>query len=219
MAAIFAGASRALLTSVVFAFETTLQPLALLPLLGGCTMSYLVSCILMKHTIMTEKLSRRGTRVPAEYAADDFDQILVRTVATADVTVLPATMTAAEARAWIARGEPGAAHQGFPIVTAQRRLVGVLTRRDLLSAAGDSRTLAELIRRPPTICYDDSTLREAADHMVNHDVGRLPVMSRHNPSQLVGIVTRSDLLKAHRRRITAATERTTVLAMPFLKNA
>ena len=74
MAAIFAGASRALLASVVFAFETTLQPLGLLPLLGGCTAAFLVSCLLMRNTIMTEKIARRGVRVPAEYSADFLDR-------------------------------------------------------------------------------------------------------------------------------------------------
>jgi chloride channel protein, CIC family len=69
MAALFAGASRALLASVVFAFETTLQPMGLLPLLGGCTVSYLVSALLMHNSIMTEKLARRGVHVPAEYLA------------------------------------------------------------------------------------------------------------------------------------------------------
>ena len=78
MAAIFAGASRALLASVVFAFETTRQPLGLLPLLGGCTAAYLVSALLMRNSIMTEKIARRGVRVPTEYAADFLDQVLVR---------------------------------------------------------------------------------------------------------------------------------------------
>src|SRR5262249_54042537 len=55
MAAMFAGASRALLASVVFAFETTRQPLGLLPLLGGCSVAWLVSAALMKHSIMTER--------------------------------------------------------------------------------------------------------------------------------------------------------------------
>src|SRR5205814_3900450 len=77
MAAIFAGASRALLASAVFAFETTLQPLGLLPLLGGCTAAYLVSCFMMRHTIMTEKIARRGVRVPVEYVPDFLAQITV----------------------------------------------------------------------------------------------------------------------------------------------
>ena len=61
MAAMFAGASRALLASVVFAFETTRQPMGLLPLLGGCSAAYLVSLLLMRNSIMTEKIARRGT--------------------------------------------------------------------------------------------------------------------------------------------------------------
>lgn len=75
MAATFAGSSRAFLTSVVFAFETTRQPQGLLPLLAGCTAAYLVSCLLMKNTIMTEKIVRRGVRVPAEYGADFLNSI------------------------------------------------------------------------------------------------------------------------------------------------
>jgi H+/Cl- antiporter ClcA len=73
MAAIFTGASRAFLTSVIFAFETTHQPAALLPLLGGCSAAYLVSCLMMRHTIMTEKIARRGVHVPSEYTADILD--------------------------------------------------------------------------------------------------------------------------------------------------
>jgi len=75
MAAVFAGASRALLTSVVFAFETTLQPIGLLPLLGGCTAAFLISSLMMRYTIMTEKLARRGTFVPTEYIAAQPDEI------------------------------------------------------------------------------------------------------------------------------------------------
>lgn len=71
MASIFAGASRALLASVVFAFETTHQQYGVLPLLGGCTAAYLISHLAMKETIMTEKLARRGVKVPFEYMASE----------------------------------------------------------------------------------------------------------------------------------------------------
>jgi H+/Cl- antiporter ClcA len=75
MAAVFAGASRALLTSVVFAFETTRQPIGLLPLLGGCSAAFLISSLTMRYTIMTEKLARRGTHVPTEYIAATPDEL------------------------------------------------------------------------------------------------------------------------------------------------
>ncbi len=67
MAALFAGSSRALLTSVIFALEATKQPLGLIPLLGCCSIAYLVSATLMKNSIMTEKIVRRGLKVPHEY--------------------------------------------------------------------------------------------------------------------------------------------------------
>lgn len=70
MAAMFAGASRALLTSIVFAFETTGQPNGLLPLLGGCIAAYFVSFFMMEGSIMTEKIRRRGVATPENYEAD-----------------------------------------------------------------------------------------------------------------------------------------------------
>src|SRR5438445_11674691 len=75
MAAMFAGASRALLASVVFAFETTRQPLGLLPLLSGCSGACLIPCLFMRNTIMTEKVGRPGPRVPVKFAADLRHQI------------------------------------------------------------------------------------------------------------------------------------------------
>src|SRR3546814_12889942 len=80
MAAIFAGSSRALPTAIVFAFETTRQPAALLPLLGGCTAAYMVSALMMRNTIMHEKIVRRGGRVPLDYSVDFLQGMLVGTV-------------------------------------------------------------------------------------------------------------------------------------------
>jgi CBS domain-containing protein len=204
MAAIFAGASRALLASVVFAFETTLQPLGLLPLLGGCSASFLVSCLLMRNTIMTEKIARRGVRVPSEYHADFLDTVLVRDVASQSVVALSTDQTLDEVRSLIA-SPTGPRHQGFPILDSQSQLiVGVITRRDLLDPEkAGSKRLSEMLNGFPRIVYDDSTLRDAADHMVNHDIGRLPVVKRGAPGKVVGILTRSDILGAHRKRLVA----------------
>jgi len=205
MAAMFAGASRALLASVVFAFEATRQPLGLLPLLGGCTAAYLVSCALMRHSIMTEKIARRGVRVPSEYAADHLAQVLVKDVALRAVVTLPASMPVAEARAFLASSRPGSGHQGFPLLGAGGELVGVLTRRDVLAPAAElGATLAALVTRPPLTVGPDESLRDAADLMVRERVGRLPVVAA---GRLVGIVSRSDLLEAHGPRLRGETDR------------
>jgi chloride channel protein, CIC family len=202
MAALFGGASRAVLASAVFAFETTLQPLGLLPLLGGCMASYLVSCLLMRNSIMTEKIARRGVRVPSEYSADFLDQISVSEVASKGVVAINAGDTVAQIREWLNSGSKGTSHQGFPVMTENGVLVGVLTRRDLLNAAAPvTRTARELLKRPPVIVYSDCSLRDAADHMVNHGIGRLPVVTRGNAAAVIGMISRSDILSSYRKRI------------------
>ena len=203
MAAIFAGASRAFMTSVVFAFETTQQPHGLLPLLGACTAAYLVSGLMMRNTIMTEKIVRRGVRVPSEYSADYLDQILVRDACSRDVISLRVDQRLSNVRAWLAVGDGAAKHQGFPVLDGNGRPAGVLTRRDLLDMrVSDEMTVGSLVRRPPLCVHDSHSLREAADHMVEADVGRLLVLDKDQ--QMVGIITRGDLLAAHAQRLREA---------------
>ena len=204
MAAIFAGASHAVLASVVFAFETTRQPLGLLPLLAGCSAAYLVSLVGMRHSIMTEKLARRGTRIRSEYTADYLEQVLVREIASTEVVTLVADEPVEEVRDRIAARAPGSQHQGFPVVSASGDLIGVVTRRDLLDRELEvTASVGELVTRAAVVIYDDSSAREAADHMVHERVGRLPVVTRGEPRRVIGIVSRSDLLEAHERRLRA----------------
>ncbi len=205
MAALFAGASRALLASVVFAFETTLQSSGLLPLLGGCASAYLISSMFMEQTIMTEKIARRGLRVPSDYAADHLQRMIVERTATKEVITLNANRSLGDVRSWIATHATGSSHQGFPIVDNEDYLVGVISRRDLFDAdrAPDA-SIASLISRPAAVVYADNSLREAADMMVQERVGRLPVVLRGNPLKVVGILTRSDILHSHDSRLNEA---------------
>ena len=149
MAAMFAGASRAPLASVVFAYETTRQSAGLLPLLGGCTAAYLVSCTLMQHSIMTEKIARRGRPVPSQYGVDYLEQVLVGDVSLRDVVFLRADQAVEAVRTWLGQALPGSDHQGFPVLDAASRLIGVVTRRDLLDPRVDSAAwVADLLHLP-----------------------------------------------------------------------
>ena len=128
------------------------------------------------------------------------DQILVREFATPNVVALQAGERVERVREWLAAGSADSRHQGYPVLDANRVLVGVLTPADI----NDPQVLAssfirDLIQRPPKFVYDDTSVRQAAEHMANHGIGRLPVMSRANPPQLVGILTRSDVVNAFRR--------------------
>ena len=202
MAAIFAGASRALLASVVFAFETTLQPVGLLPLLGGCATAYLVSCLLMQNTIMTEKIVRRGVRVPSEYQADFLNQISVGEAASSPVVTLNTSDTLRDVQAWFHSGAPEAHHQGYPVLDEAGQVQGVVTRRDILGiGATDERNIRDLIQRTPVVIGENHSLRDAADHMVREKVGRVIVVSQDEQPRMTAILTRGDLLSAHGRRL------------------
>lgn len=199
MAAIFSGASRAMLASVVFAFETTLQPVGLLPLLGGCAAAYLIASLTMRNSIMTEKIARRGIRTPDEYVADFWGRILVRDIASSPVITVQEDDSPSQL---LSRLGQNASHQGFPVVNAQGHLTGLVTVRNLHRGVEQgAATVGQIMAAPVKFVYDDCTVRQAADHMVNHGIGRLPVVSREQPTQLVGIVTRSDLLSVVRNQI------------------
>ncbi len=205
MGGMFAGASHALLASIVFTFEITRQSMELLPLLAGCSAAYLVSLLLMRYSIMTGKLARRGTQVRTEYTADFLDRILVRDVASRDVVMIEGTRLVSEVRDWLSTNTPETTHQGFPVTDARGELLGVVTRRDLMDPRhADGYRVNDLVEGPPVVVFDENTLREAADHMVRENVGRLPVVSPDAPRRVIGIVSRSDLLDAHRHRLDAA---------------
>jgi CBS domain-containing protein len=215
MASMFAGASRAVLASIVFAFETTRQPIALLPLLAGGITAHFLSSLLMRNSIMTEKIARRGVRVSSDYSADLLEQATVRDRASRRIFALPAAATVEAMRAWLTSGVEGAGHQGYPLVDGAGHLVGLLTRRDLLApeARGELRAL---VKRPPVVVYGDSSLRQALDLMVRVRVGRLVVVERSNPRVPAGILTRSDLLGAHLADQSqgSATRSTVVISTP-----
>jgi CBS domain-containing protein len=217
MASMFSGAARALLTSTVMAFETTLQPFSLVPLLGGCAASYLVAALLTKHSLMTEKVARRGVAAPSEFTPDLLGQVLVRDVAAKKVVALRGTQMVKEVRQWIANDGPDSKHQGFPIVDSAGVLLGVLTRRDILdSQTPDNKTLKETLVRLPKFVYEDTTVRQAADHMARHDIGRLPVLTREKPPKIVGIITRSDILSVYRRNLDESAREAPTLKVPRL---
>ncbi len=200
MAATFAGASRAALTSIVFALEATQATAAAAPLVAGTAAAFLVSWLLMRHSIMTERIARRGVPVVGEYEADLLERVLVRDVAARKVVTLRAEEPLAAARMFVQSGAPGSAHQGYPVVDRAGALAGVVTRRDLLAPSADpAAPLAAVATRPAITVPADAPLREAVEVMVEADVGRLPVVDADG--RLAGMLTRSDVLRAHRRRI------------------
>ncbi len=105
-------------------------------------------------------------------------------------------------KAWLAESTPESRHHAFPVLGEGERLLGVVTRHEVERVKdGENTMVRSLLKRPPAVAFEDSSLREAADLMVREGVGRLPVVTRADRHKVVGILTRSDLLSAHARRL------------------
>lgn len=198
MAATFGAASRATFASIVFVFELTRDYNAILPLMLTTVIAMLVTTGLTRHSIMTEKLARRGLRVPSEYHADVLRMTLVRDVMTAEVRTLSATATMADA---LSRFQDGG-HGAYPITDADGRCVGIIARGDMLRAGEGtgSTPLSELGAADVISVRSSERVIDALERMLEEDIEHLPVI---DDGVLVGICTRSDVLRARRRQFTA----------------
>jgi H+/Cl- antiporter ClcA len=208
MAAMFAGASRALLTSVVFAFETTLQPNGLLPVLVGSTLAFLTARLLMQNSIMTEKIARRGLRIPQDYDPDVFMHTTVGEIMDEEVKTLFPDAKLSDLADRLSRHDPSVSvYQAWPLLDSSGRLSGIITRNDLLRALDKPEaaelTLLEAGSSALVVAYPDETVHDAVARMLAHGVGRLLVVNRTNPKILAGYVSSTNLLsirmKAHRQ--------------------
>jgi len=206
MAAVFGAASRATFAFIVFAFEITRDYNAILPLMLGCVIADLIALRYLKTSIMTEKLARRGLHVPGEYEASVLHTVRLREVMRTDVQPIPADTTVADLAARIGHGDNGLSlSQGLPIADASGCLAGIVTQGDVLRALEtdpDGRaTVLEAGCSAPIVAYPDEFVHDALHRMVQHNIGRLPVVSRENPRRLAGYFDRSNLLSAWTRQI------------------
>lgn len=204
MAATFAGASRAFLASVAFAFEATHAVGAFGPLLLGCGAAVLVSRLLMHETIMTEKLARRGVRIPSDYEPDFLHGLPVQAVMEMEPLQVAPEETIGEIATRLATpGSPWHDIRLVPVVDSNGSLRAVLSRTDIFAAleAAPSSTAIDVGVRHPVTIRADEPLSEAADRMIRHSIGRLPVVDRSAEPKLVGLVTRRAILEAKRRQM------------------
>jgi H+/Cl- antiporter ClcA len=206
MAAVFGSASRATFAFIVFAFEITHDYNAILPLMLGCVIADMIAIRYLPSSIMTEKLARRGLKVPEEYEAGVLKMVRVGEVMRKDVNPIPQEMTVAELAERMGRGEPAYnLTQGLPIVSSDGKLVAVVTQGDLLRALEldpkGTMTVLDAGSQQLIVAHPDELAHDAMYRMLQRDIGRLPVVSRENPQQMVGYFNRSSLLGAWTRQM------------------
>jgi len=208
MAGMLSGAMRAPLTAALFTIEVSGNP-GLLPLtLAASAGAYATSVLVMRRSILTEKIARRGRHVLQEYTVDPFDFLQAGQVMTPHPQCLSGAMMVAETVRWF---EGGAVHRSYPVVDGQGRLQGMVSRSDALrwqvSGGPMDSTLADAVGDASCPAgHPDDPLGRIADLMVEGGAGRIPIVDPVT-ERVVGLLSRQDLLKVRRARRELEVER------------
>ncbi len=206
MAATLGGMMRAPIMAAIFAFELTGDANALLPLLATCAVAYGFTVLTMGRSILTEKIARRGYHIYREYGIDPLERNAVDDV----MTPTPQWVDAAHSVDSVLASHFGAgqSHRAFPVLR-DGELVGMLDR-EALSGRAPAMPVGELYGlNYPVVALAHETCRTVATRLAVHKLERLPVVAGEGSRELVGIVSRSDLIKAalslhadeHERRV------------------
>ena len=199
MGAMMGGTMRAPFTAIAFMVEVTHDVNLLPALLVACVAADAVTVLLMKRSILTEKMARRGHHVMREYIVNPLHLTRVADVMERDVPTVPGSLPVEGLFQRLADEDPVMARrQEWAVVDDAERLVGIVTRGDLVRALdrddGELTTLAELATRRLVVTHGDELLEEATAKMIAHDVGRLPVVDRADPQTLVGLLGRAGVM-------------------------
>jgi len=204
MAAMMGGTMRSPLTAMVFAIELT-RDFNLFPaVLTGSVFALLVTVLIMRRSILTEKLDRRGHHITREYSIDPFEFARVQEVMQPVGTTIPSTMTVSALSDLVAKGDPGIANrQGTLIVDEGGALAGIITRGDIVRAFREGDPTGLLVTDAGAtdlvVTYPEEPLHDALTKMLSRNVGRLPVVDPNNPRRLVGYLGRAAILSARLR--------------------
>ncbi|HEU4718884.1 MAG TPA: chloride channel protein [Bacteroidia bacterium] len=208
MSAMFAGSSRALITSIVFALETTSCTTALLPLIGACTASYFVSFFMMKNTIMTEKIARRGVRTPQSYEPD----VLEKTNAAdamkwiEEEVLFSSENTIGEIMQW-QKTHADFDRPYFIVTTPAGEFLGIVETAGLFQKHDPRTEIGHLLSPGGAFADAGMSLRTVAGIMAREKRYVMPVMSAQEGRHVTGIISAQEIIavydderKSHQRK-------------------
>jgi len=207
MAAMMGGTMRSPLTGMIFVLELT-HDLNSLPLLFiGSVTALCVTVLLLRRSILTEKLARRGQHIAREYSVDVFELMRVADVMDATPPMVGADVTVGELSDRIEKGDPTVARrQGTLVVDAAGELAGIVTRSDLLRALKEegknvaTLRVGEIASPNVIVTHPTETLHDAMAKMLKNNFGRLAVVDASNSRKIVGYLGRADVLAARTRQ-------------------
>lgn len=203
LAAVVGGVMRSPLTGIVFTMELTNAWNDALPLVVASVSAYALSVLLLKRSVLTEKIARRRLHLTREYTTDPLETFFVREVMTTGTTTFDVDDPVVGA---LQRSERG---RLYPVLDSAGQLAGVTTYGALSGHVGQN--VGATARPPRAMCHPDDTLREVANRLAEQHVTRAPVVDRADHTRVLGIVTLAQLLHARRRDLHEEQHRERVL--------
>jgi H+/Cl- antiporter ClcA/CBS domain-containing protein len=206
MASMMGGTMRSPLTAVAFMLELTDDIRVLPGLLIACAAAHAVTVLVMRRSILTEKVARRGYHVMREYIVNPLARVRVEDVMERDAPTLPEDQRLDAILRRLAAHDPVLGRRyAWPVVDAAGKLTGIVTRGDLVRMLerddSGEMTVLEAGTRDLVVTYPDEVLEQAVDKMVRHDIGRLPVVDRADPTRLLGYFGRTGIAAGWRQVI------------------
>jgi len=201
MAAVFAASAHAPITAVLILFELTGDYRIILPLMLTVVVATLVAQRLLNNeSIYTLKLSRRGVRLNRGRDQDILQNVLVREIAQrTNLHTVPVNTTLAQLSDFLSHSH----HHGVPVLDDAGKLWGVVTVSDLDQALATElppdTTVGEIGTSWPhlKVAFIDESIGEALTRMGTRGLGRMPVVAREDPYDLLGMIRRADIIRAY----------------------
>jgi CIC family chloride channel protein len=217
MGAILGGTMRSPFTGIVFAIELTHDINMILPLIVAAVIAHTFTVLVLKRSILTEKVARRGFHLSREYSVDPLEVLFVREVMRTRLIAFEGNGTLDEARSMLKNGHPSRGQHLYPVMGADHRLTGVVTRKDLAAYGGERALISDVARHDPVVAVADESLRTVVYRMAETGYTRMPVVDSGDGWKIVGMVSLEDLLHARARNLGEERSRERVLRirLPF----
>ncbi len=200
MGAVFAGTSRAPLASILILFELTQDYNMILPIMLACVVSNLVSSSLNSESIFTEGLHRRGFTIRRGREVDIMESLIVRDAMKQNVQTVSENKNVGALIALMQSSR----HAGFPVLDSGGKLCGIVTLKDVRDKVDHDeldKTINEISSKDVEVAYPEESLNTVLKRLAAKDIGRLPVVSSTDRTKLLGIITRSDIVKLYDKKI------------------
>ena len=202
MGAVVAATTHGPLAAILILFEMTGDYKIILPLMLSCIIAAIASGQLLRDSIYTLKLARRGIDIKEGKEVNVLKSMFVKDVMNPNVETIPEALPLGQIAERISKSK----FNSFPVLNPENELIGILSFNDYNEAIFDENLKDLVVARDlattdlVTISMDDN-LWTALEKISAKDFAVLPVVSAQEPNKLAGVISRRDIIGAYNKAV------------------